>query len=468
MQSRRDQVQAQSYVLGRLTSALVGADPDGLENPNRRMVTGTISGVLIAALMFGGFAVFGFVVPGGASTWRQPGVVVVEKETGSRYIYVGGLLRPVLNYSSARLLFGKAPKMVTVSGKSLRGVAHGQPVGIVGAPDALPTGNTVGGQVWTVCAIAVRDRSGAQSVGTSLAIDLADTAARHDTPLSPDQAVVVTDGDDTFLVWRGRRLRLAETWLARVLGYEDAPVTVGTNWLESVPVGPDIAPPAVPGRGTAGPDIDGRRTTIGELFTAQTAGTPERRYLLMKDGLAELSPVAYAIVAADPATAEAYHGRPVAPHELSPAALVQLPVSRRPALPDGLPDIPPRPAPTPAGGSWCVRQSMADGGVEVTADTRGPAATAVQDGAGLTRTDRTAAAVTVQPGVGGLVLAGRMDQAAGSGFYLVTDAGIKYPLGSAAVAGVLGFPSTRAHPVPRELLEMLPTGPLLDTASATE
>jgi type VII secretion protein EccB len=466
VQSRRDQVQAQSYVLGRLTGALVSAEPDGLENPHRRLVVGTISGILLAVLIIAGFTILGFIVPGGASSWRQPGVLVLEKETGNRYVYVNGLLRPVLNYASARLLFNKAPTVVSVSRASLKDVAHGQPVGIVGAPDALPTAGAVGSQVWTVCAVANRDQAGALSTATTLTIEQAATGARRDHPLHPDQAIVVTAGTDRFLVWQGRRLRLTDSWVARVLGYGPDAFPVETGWLDSVPVGPDIGPLAVPGRGSVGPQVDGRQAKVGELFVARTAGTPERHYLLQRDGLTELTPLAYAIAAADPETTKLYGGQPAQPRELSPGALAQLQVSHQPTLPAGVPDTPPQLAQLTPGGTWCVRQTMADGRVEVTADLPVTAAGAVRDGVGITRTTLTAAAVAVQPGSGGLVLAGRVDQAAGSGFYLVTDAGVKYPLATSAVADQLGYPATGARPVPRRLLDMLPTGPLLDAALA--
>src|SRR6201999_2208490 len=81
---------------------------------------------------------------------------------------------------------------------------------------------------------------------------------------------------------------------------------------------------------------------------------------------------------------------------------------------------------------------------------------------GVTASARTAAAVGVSPGIGGLVLAGRPGQAAGSHYYPVTDAGVKYPLGSPSVATTLGYPVRAAAQVPPDLLDLLPTGPLLD------
>ncbi|MEV4759979.1 type VII secretion protein EccB [Micromonospora sp. NPDC049559] len=472
MQNRRDQVQAQSYVLGRLTAALVAAEPDSLESPHRRMIVGSICGLLVGALFVAGFAIFGLLHPGGATKWRTPGVLVVEKETGTRYVYVGGALRPVLNYASARLLLGKEPTVVSVSRQSLRDVPRGQPVGIVGAPDTLPRAGTVTNQVWTVCALAARDQAGSLATTTTLAISWAGAGRRRDRPLGPDQAIVATTSDggdaiggESFLVWRGRRLRLAEPWLARVFGLDRGGVPVQAGWLDSVPAGPDLAPVPVPGRGTQGPAIDGRKARIGELFVARTTGAQERRYLLLPDGLAELTPVAYTIIAADPETTKLYGGGAVTPAELSPAALAQMPISRRAVLPTGVPESPPQLAQAPAGAAWCVRHAMADGRVEVTADVPPGSSAGVPDGAGLTRTSRTAARIAVEPGVGGLVLVGRLDQAAGSGFYLMTDAGVKYPLASAKVAEQLGYPPGGARPVPRRLLELVPTGPLLESAA---
>src|SRR5204862_174540 len=86
------------------------------------------------------FGMLGVVSPGGSTAWREPGAIIVEKETGSRFLLVDGVLRPVLNLASARLLAGAEAPVRSVSGKSLAGVPHGAAVGIPGAPtptDAL-------------------------------------------------------------------------------------------------------------------------------------------------------------------------------------------------------------------------------------------------------------------------------------------------------------------------------------------
>jgi hypothetical protein len=85
----------------------------------------------------------------------------------------------------------------------------------------------------------------------------------------------------------------------------------------------------------------------------------------------------------------------------------------------------------------------------------------VSDAVAVVRTSRTATAVAVAPGTGGLVRSARPGQAPGADLYLVTDAGIKYPVGSADAAGRLGYDANGALAVSRVLLELLPTGPLL-------
>ncbi|HWS35595.1 MAG TPA: type VII secretion protein EccB, partial [Actinoplanes sp.] len=305
MQNRRDQAQAQSYLLGRVTGALVAGEPDGLETPHRRTLTGLGIGTLIAVLIAAGFAVYGLVVPGGATAWRTSGALIVEKETGTRYLYLDGRLRPVLNYASARLLLGTDIALVTVSATSLAGTPHGTPVGIAGAPDGLPT-RGLAGAWWTVCA-----------TGGTLAV----TGKPAGPAAGADEAIVARAAGAVFLVLNGRRHRLGNDWIVRVLGFSGAEVTVPAAWLDLVPAGADLAPVEVPGRGGRGPEVDGAPSRIGQLFTSDRGG-----YVLTRSGLSPLTPLAYTLLAADPRTARLYTGGVVAAVALSPAALARLPV----------------------------------------------------------------------------------------------------------------------------------------------
>ena len=464
MQSRRDQVQAQSYVLGRLTTALVSGEPDTAENPHRRSVVGTVAGLLLATLVVGGFAVYGLLRPGGANTWRAAGVLVVEKETGNRYVYADNRLRPVLNYASARLLFSRPPKVVTVSAKSLRGVPHGDPLGIVAAPDALPP--TQGGlsHTWTACAHAEQDRAGTLLTATSLAVT-APSVPLGGRVLQPGEAfvVVVNAGPDLarYLVWQHRRFRLVGQWIPRVLSADDTASTVEAPWLDAILPGPDLKPVAVAGRGEPGPRVEGRETRVGQLFLTRAGDGTERYHLLQRDGWSDLTPLAYAILAGDPATATLYPDGAVRPHTLSPAGLTGLPRSPAAVVDPDLPAELPRLLPAGDDPVRCVRQVLPGGTPTVLAGAPVRRWSTVTDGLGITRTSRTARAVVVTPGTGGLVRSGRPGQAPGADLYLVTDAGIKYPVGAAEAAARLGYDPNVAPAVSRVLLELLPTGPML-------
>src|SRR5947209_17321732 len=151
MQTRRDQVQAHTFVVGRMVSALVRAEPDAQFSPLRRFTVGLVIGVVLGGITLAGFGVYGVFSPGGSRSWKQPGVLIVEKETGARYLYVDGQLHPVLNYTSARLIVGGPPTIVQVSRNSMRGVPHGLPVGIEAAPDYLPDLARLDGTQWQVC-----------------------------------------------------------------------------------------------------------------------------------------------------------------------------------------------------------------------------------------------------------------------------------------------------------------------------
>lgn len=138
MQSRRDQVQAYFYVVGRMTSAVTHGRPDVVRPPGRRLSTGLAIGVLIAAVLCAGFGVYGLFQPGGNTSWRTAGALVTEKTSGARFVYLNGTLHPVLNLASARLASGSAAAPTSVSAASLAGTPVGAPIGIPDAPDSPP------------------------------------------------------------------------------------------------------------------------------------------------------------------------------------------------------------------------------------------------------------------------------------------------------------------------------------------
>ncbi|GLY74848.1 type VII secretion protein EccB [Actinoallomurus iriomotensis] len=459
MHNRRDQVHAHGFMVGRLVSALLRADPDMAVPPLRRSWSGLIIGAIVAALAVAGFAVLAVVSPGGASAWRKPGTLILDKETGTRFVLAGGRLRPVLNYASARLLLGAKLTVDSVSAKSLADVPRGGPVGIDGAPDSLPAAGASG--PWFACATS----TGAKPA-LSLTIGVA-SAADQGRPLGPEQAVLVriTDGT-TYLVTGGRRLRVTAPWVTRALGFpDDAAIGVRDAWIDTLPAGPDLPPPPTSGIGRDGPALDGHAAKVGEVFAVQGAGAGRRLYLLTSGGLQPMTQTAAALALADPATAKAYPGGTAGARDLSPAAVAASTVLSAPVWESQLPATPPTLDATAGGRMPCVR-SVPRGGrvttsVVTTPATQVTASTAV---AGTAPADaRAADRVQVAPKAGLLARTLPAPGVPGEGLYLVTEDGAKFPVADDAAATALGYSTSAAVAVPADLLALLPTGPVLRT-----
>ncbi|MER8223586.1 type VII secretion protein EccB [Streptomyces sp. NPDC094143] len=476
MQNKRDQVQAHMFVVGRLTSSMLRADPDAPESPQGRTNRGTAVGVLIAIIICAGAFVLGLIKPGAKTTWRTPGTLVVNKDTGSRYLYLEGRLHPVRNYASARLLVGADMKTTAVGSASLRGVPHGPPVGLPGAPDALPSAGELAAGPWHVCsrpANGTGTTAARQDATTTLAVGT-DTAGRV---LGDDEALLVTGPDRTtqYLVWQGNRLRLDRaTNVAEALGYgSTVPLQISASFLSALQAGPDLEPVPVPGRGKPGPQLGGHPTKVGQVFRVTVPGSAPQMHLLRQDGLVPLTDTAAALLLGDPATrTSAYGGGTTVVRQIGADALTgNLAAGTDGAvLGTGLPPSPPKLA--EVAGQWvpCVRiQPGRDGTrmrVTLAEDgSLGPVAQPPREG--LVPACLPVDRITVPAGGGALVhVLGAGGADVGSTAYLVTDTGMKYRVRDAEAMQALGYAGAEPRPLPALLLAMLPTGPDLSTQAA--
>ncbi|MFD0823356.1 type VII secretion protein EccB, partial [Micromonospora zhanjiangensis] len=158
MPSRQDQLHSYQFTVQRVVAALVLRETDPPHSPLRRAAGTALAGVLIAAIGIGAAAVYGVLTGTGGTDWRDPRSVIVEKESGARYVYRDDTLHLVLNYASARLIIGTPdPKTVLVSRRSIDGVPRGAPLGIADAPDSLPDPGRLTSTPWTVCSTPATD-----------------------------------------------------------------------------------------------------------------------------------------------------------------------------------------------------------------------------------------------------------------------------------------------------------------------
>ncbi|QUX27498.1 type VII secretion protein EccB [Nocardiopsis akebiae] len=465
MQSRRDRVMAHNFTVGRLGTAMLEGDPDAVDAPMRRTRTGTYIGIAIGAVLCIGFLVFGLIFPGGATSWREEGRLIVDRDTGASYVYSAGVLRPVANGASARLIQGADAAVSLVSAKSLEGVPVGGPVGIAGAPDSLPTEAGLEEAVWRVCALRPEDEEG-ELGRTALVVGTA-PAPFHP---SAEQAVLVSGPDGgQHLLWNGTRLRLdTEGGAVQALGYgTSSALPVTSAFLNTVPTGPDLTAVEVPGAGEDGGEMAGEPRLVGQVFAVSTPGQSDQHYLLTRDGLVPLSVTQALLLLADPDVADAAY--PDAPAEALPLpageAHTRLSDAQGPRE-ERHPETPPELVGTGAGAP-CLRLAP-DGSLSLSVDDpAGVEAWPVQERPGIAPGCPTPDLVGIASGRGTLAAARPVGGGGGATtHYLVTDSAAKYPVVDETALTSLGYEAAQAVPVPTSLLRLLPSGPVLDPDAA--
>jgi type VII secretion protein EccB len=455
MRSRRDQVQAHAYVVGRLTSALVHAEPDAPESPLRRTGLGSFGGLLVGALILAGFMIWGLIRPATPASALTAGELLLVKETGSRFIYAGNELHPVLNWSSALMLTGGKATITTVSQATLNSIPQGQPLGILGAPDQLPAAGSLNTGAWLACS-----QSGRGAPLVSLSIGPPPPLSRP----SADDAVLVATPEAEYLLWRGTRLRLDAPTIVDALGLNNAPVIkVAPAWLNAVPAGPDLRPLSVPGAGRPGPVLGGLHTRVGQVLVVRNVGSQSQLYVVGPDEVAPITATQAAVLLTDRGESAAYPGGTAAPVTVSPAAIADAST-----LPSGLadktavPSAPPHGYHPAAAAVPCADYSASGAAAPQLVFAVPPAGQPPAVGTpGVTASPQGAALISVAPDDGALVRPEIAPGSGGTSLFLVTDTGVKYAL-PATEAAALGYRAGQAAALPAALLGLLPTGPALD------
>jgi hypothetical protein len=310
-----------------------------------------------------------------------------------------------------------------------------------------------------VCTIPGTDSSGRVVSTVGLAVSMTPSGARQ---LS-DEGILVRDEErgSTYLVWHGRRhlVQQSRIVVAALFGAV-TPTMAGTAWLNSLPAGLDITPIQVNNRGTSSSAVKGRK--VGDLLVTETGSGPQA-YLVFDDGLAPITPLQQAILAAE---------HQVDPIQVNVSDATSAPRSSR--LPSQTGDAPPPSTPptlvTPGGndqlcavtGEAKSTPTISVGGTVDGLSSAAPTPSTSKDGATLA--DRV------------LVPAGRVviarvlaaPTAETGTYYVITDLGIRYAASSAGTLPLLGYRPELAVDVPANLITRLPAGPTLDPVAAMQ
>jgi type VII secretion protein EccB len=473
MASRRDQFQSYQFMVRRVVASFVLHETDPAQPPLRRMSGAAFGSVMAAVILLAIAGVIGVFKPGNSSSWQDSGAVIVEKETGARYVWMADqktgkhYLYPVTNFSSAALLAASA-QTAKVSAKQLLEVPRGPRLGLLDAPDAIPTTKRLLGVPWTLCSLPAETISGEQVPNTALVVGRQRTSG---IPVG-QSAILVRDIErgTLHLVWHGHDYPiLNEAPVLEGLTLRGQPqVEVGTAWLSALPAGKPVAVPTAPGRGEHTNVLPGG-ATVGEVRAVQSAGGTQY-YLVQQQQIQAITAVQAAITLADPTVREqVYAGKAPVASPLSPAVANSVPRQNLAAVdPTDPPAVKPSMADVNSNKST-VCASFRNAGLvpEVAVD-------AAVEGAELAPAteERTqngtvlANRVEVEPGWGAVVESMTSPTATSGTLFLVTDEGRRYGISTDDARATLGYADVAPVQMPASLVARIPAGDALDPQAA--
>ncbi|HEY2522573.1 MAG TPA: type VII secretion protein EccB, partial [Streptosporangiaceae bacterium] len=139
MPTHKDLLQAHRLMTQRSALALITGEPDSPHQPLRRLNTGLVSSLLVAAIAAAVFAVLGLIAPASASNLTKAGTLVIDSGTATAYVPCDhGKLCPALNYPSALLaLDSDQVRRVEASPAALGRYPGGPTIGVPGLPQDL-------------------------------------------------------------------------------------------------------------------------------------------------------------------------------------------------------------------------------------------------------------------------------------------------------------------------------------------
>lgn len=285
MASKKELVEAQSFAKRRLTTAFVAGAPGGREVEPHRPMRAVFGGLALTVVILIGSLATGLVSGSMPSGWEN-NRLIIAKESGARYVSLQGVLHPVANTTTARLLIPAAEfEVLNVREDLLAPKDRGSALGIEGAPDSLPSVERLIPSGWVSCLHADGRGVSSQLGGVS-------------EQSTPDQATLVSTDEETFLVVNGIRWPVSEANLPRVLAALRLETltarTAPASWTNLFPLGEPLTPITV---GSAGQSRAGLLpgTAIGSVVVVG-GDTEGGRYLVTEDGVLDpLTPLANAL-----------------------------------------------------------------------------------------------------------------------------------------------------------------------------
>lgn len=440
MSTKRDLVEAHAFSRRRLVSAFVSGAPGGREVEPVRPGRALIGGIALAVLLLAGAAIAGFFKPTVPDNWDEEGMFL-SKETGQGYVRVPGddALHPIVNATSARLIFADDLNPATVKQEAIDEEEIGDRLGIFGAPESLPGTARLVGTGWTACA----NTAGGVKLHLDPTVQAAEVPGGATVARAAGQFYVVATGPEGAY-----RLPLPDAAADRtdvLNALTLGSVTVletSTDWINLFPRGPELSLASFD-LGTPGTvDLGGRSVRVGSLVSLDGVV-----HLVGADGMIELDEFSQAVYGG-----LVGFGRPAVVNSFSGSRTVRDPQ----AWPDAKP-------------------AMVDGD-EVCAVLHAGEGAAAQVGLAVDAGDSARAGsslrgrdASVAAGYGAYVLTADHGVADGGTPWVIDSQAKRYRLGGKAgvSAAALGYGSYAVATIPDPWIELLPRcGPELSRAAA--
>ncbi len=436
-------------MVGRLSSALVEGDPTRAEIPGRRAQTGFLIGVILVLLVTGGFAVYGWIVPGGSKAYRQAGVIVVEKESGNRYVFVDGALHPTPDMTSAMLIQGSNAKVKLISRNSLKDVPRGIALGVTNAPKEIPGADNLVKGPWLTCLPgSVATGRPVNGVGVNL-----EPKTVSDPLPAQNFAVVRSESGTPYLLANHVKYKVEDDAVLVALGAGSIdPPAAPDMWLDWLGDGPSLAPAKISGAGQQGPEVGGKSYRVGMLFRQRSDSGVEQLFVLRKDGLAPLSRTEFLFADAKDKSS---------PVDVDPAAIVDAKKSPDNSLLDRLPDLASLRLADADGRALCMRQqpvSAQDFSSFVVYANRNASGVNGDGGTFVLARPTSGMAVFAAPATSRTVA---------PPVSFISEEGTAYRLASTDTVAALKLNTVTPIPFPKALLAALPQGPVLSRQAVT-
>lgn len=507
--TRKTEVQAYSFEVRRMNSALVRRDPVMLHDPLRTHSRATIVGVVLGMVGLLGFLIFGILKPN--ATPPDGLGIVIGKETGQIYVYVEKpeKLIPTFNLASARLiLMGEQQKAAAEGGGAqeaaqvvqptvipddrLKDIPRGRLQGIPGAEVDIPGAERRISDNWAVCHNLPLDESLEAEEQLRRAEEVQETAVlaglpadQLGKPLATGEAIYVkTLNNERYLLYRPEESINQQASIVRAKIPEDNPVIaealqldnedprpMSLGLLNSIKEVDTLVPPEPPGKGQPSAVVQlaaGQSTPIGEVFVTNPTGDA-RYFVVLENGKQEISQAAAELIRLTFAPSKELIR--VGPDRLSEIKNApedeQLPLSD---YPERTPEvIKPLSFPTTCLG-WTVKDG--DGRTTLYVGRNGIPFPKGKDGQPqrikIGKANELKIAVNyfyMPPGLGAAVHSATSKDSFKSGpIQLISDRGHRYGVPDTKTAQGLGLNPIR--PAPEGIVSLLPTGTSLNVQAA--